>query len=184
MLKHQQTTLTCLILSEILLNSRMCSQSCKTKKIKIVQKIISGSENLKPKLNMTTKESSCKHVIIPMNINNANQLIKDMSTHVININRTLKGIKLNVMADFIHVSRSLMVDFIFIFSFHSILFYFYFYFIFYFQNNSGQGLSVTLSHQSQVDGVVTKLITRLGRIEQKVLEQSDVIQYRQHMLAS
>jgi len=31
MLKHQQTTLTCLILSEILLNSRKHSQSCKTK---------------------------------------------------------------------------------------------------------------------------------------------------------
>ena len=32
MLKHQQTTLTCLILSGILLNSRKYSQSCKTKK--------------------------------------------------------------------------------------------------------------------------------------------------------
>jgi len=33
-LKHQQTTLTYLILLEILLNSRKCSQSCKTKKLK------------------------------------------------------------------------------------------------------------------------------------------------------
>ena len=62
-----------------------------------------------------------------------------------------------------YVSRSLMVDFIFIFSFHFILF-------FYFQNNLGQGLSVMLSHQSQVDGIVTRLIIRLGRMEQKVLE--------------
>ena len=61
---------------------------------------------------------------------------------------------------------------------------FYFSFLFYFQNNSGQGLSVTLSHQSQIDGEVTRLITRLERMEQKVLEQSDVIQYGQHMLAS
>ena len=56
--------------------------------------------------------------------------------------------------------------------------------IFYFQNNLDQGLSVTLSHQSQFDGIVTRLITRLRRREQKVLEQSDVIQYGQHMLAS
>ena len=68
-----------------------------------------------------------------------------------------------------------------------LLFYFscfLFFFFFYFQNNSGQGLSVTLSHQSQIDGVVTRLITRLGRRKQKVLEQSDVIQHGQHMLAS
>ena len=52
------------------------------------------------------------------------------------------------------------------------LFYFYFYFscLFYFQNNLGQGLSVTLSHLSQVDGVVTRLIMGLEGIEQKVLE--------------
>ena len=33
-LKHQQTTLTYIILLEILLNSRKCSQSYKTKKLK------------------------------------------------------------------------------------------------------------------------------------------------------
>ena len=42
------------------------------KKIKIVQKIISGSEKPKQKLNMTTKEPSHKQVIVPININNAN----------------------------------------------------------------------------------------------------------------
>ena len=73
----------------------------------------------------------------------------------------------------------------FIFSFHFSLFYFSFSFlIFYFQNNLGQGLSVMLSHQSQIDGVVTRLITGLGRMKQKVLEQSDIIQHGQHMLAS
>ena len=73
----------------------------------------------------------------------------------------------------------------FIFSFHFILFFlFLFLLIFYFQNNSGQGLSVTLSHQSQVDGVVMRLITELGRMKQKILEQSDVIQHEHYMLAS
>ena len=82
------------------------------------------------------------------------------------------------------MSRVLMIDSI-LFSLF-ILFYFYFIFllIFYFQNNLGQGLSVTLSHQSQINGEVTRLITGLGRMKQKVLEQSDIIQYGQHMLAS
>ena len=70
-------------------------------------------------------------------------------------------------------------------------FYFLFYFVsfsflffFYFQNSLGQGLSVMLSHQSQLDGVVTRLIMGHKRRKQKVLEQSDVIQYGQYMLAS
>ena len=74
--------------------------------------------------------------------------------------------------------------FIFIFSFIFSFFCFSFAFIFYFQNNSGQGLSVTLSHQSQLDGVVTRLIMGLRRMKQKKLEQSDVIQHGHHMLAS
>ena len=67
-----------------------------------------------------------------------------------------------------------------------ILFYFSFLFllIFYFQNNLGQGLSVTLSHQSQIDGIVTRLITGYRRRKQRVLEQSDIIQHGHHMLAS
>lgn len=50
---------------------------------------------------MTTKRLSQKQVIIPMKINSANNFIKDSRTHVININRALKNIKSNVMADFI-----------------------------------------------------------------------------------
>ncbi len=36
-----------------------------------------------------------------MNINSANNFIKNLSIHVININRALKNIKSNIMADFI-----------------------------------------------------------------------------------
>ena len=80
------------------------------------------------------------------------------------------------------VSRSLTgLNFYFHFLFY---FYFSFLFFFYFQNNLGQRLSVMLSHQSQLDGVVTGLITGYKRKKQKVLEQSDVIQHGQHMLAS
>ena len=53
----------------------------------------------------------------------------------------------------------------FIFSFHFILFLFYFSFNFLFLEQLGLGLLVTLSHQSQVDGVVTRLITGLRRIK-------------------
>ena len=63
------------------------------------------------------------------------------------------------------MSRSLTVDwFIFIFS---LLFDFSFSFIFYFLflEQLRLGLSVTLSHQSQIDGIVTKLITGLGRMK-------------------
>ena len=71
------------------------------KKIEQVQKLISG--NSKPNLciNMTTKRPSCKQVIVPMNIDNIRKFLKDSSTHIININRALKSIKSNVMADFI-----------------------------------------------------------------------------------
>ena len=75
--------------------------SLQNKKIKIVQKIISSTEKPKPKINITTKGPSQKQVIILMNINSINSFIKDLSTHIININRALKNIKLNVMADFI-----------------------------------------------------------------------------------
>ena len=40
-----------------------------------------------------------------MNINSTNSFIKDLNFHIININRTLKNIKLNVMADFIYVDN-------------------------------------------------------------------------------
>ena len=60
------------------------------------------------------------------------------------------------------LSRLLTMDLTFISTFHFILFCFVFLLFFYFQNNSGQGSSVTLSHQSQIDGIVTRLIMRLG----------------------
>ena len=39
-----------------------------------------------------------------MNIDNARKYIKDSSTHIININRALKSIKSNIMADFIRIN--------------------------------------------------------------------------------
>ena len=75
------------------------------KKIENIQKIISGESKPKLKLNMTTKGPSRKQVIVPINLDNANKFMKDLSTHITNINRALKNIKSDVMADFICIEN-------------------------------------------------------------------------------
>ena len=76
------------------------------KKIKKMQKIINGSKDkVKLKINITTKGSSRKQVIIPMNNNITKKFIKNSSLHVANINCALKTIKSNIIADFIHVNN-------------------------------------------------------------------------------
>ena len=52
---------------------------------------------------MITKRPSQKQVIVPINNNSAINFVKDSSTHVININKVLKNIKSNTMADFIYI---------------------------------------------------------------------------------
>jgi len=73
------------------------------KKIDQIQKIISGDNKPRPHINMTTRGSSHKQIIIPMNNKTVNKFLKDTSMHIININLALKNIKLKVMADFICV---------------------------------------------------------------------------------
>jgi len=75
------------------------------KKIELIQKIISSKGKLKPHINMTTKRPSCKQVIVLMSTNNANKFVKDSSVHIANINRTLKNIKSDVIADFICIKN-------------------------------------------------------------------------------
>jgi len=69
------------------------------------KKIINSTEKPKLKINITTKEPLQKQVIVLMNTNSTNSFIKDSSTYIININKTLKNIKLNVMMDFIHIDN-------------------------------------------------------------------------------
>ena len=54
---------------------------------------------------MTTKRPSRKQVIVSMNIENAKNFMKDLSSHITNINRALKNIKSNVMANFICIKN-------------------------------------------------------------------------------
>jgi len=60
--------------------------SLQNKKIKIVQKIISGQDKPKLKIHITTKRPSCKQVIVPINVNCATNFVKGSSMHVVNIN--------------------------------------------------------------------------------------------------
>ena len=57
----------------------------------------------KPKLNITTKDPLRKQVIAPMSNNNKAKFIMSLSKHITNIVRSLKNIKSEVMADFIHM---------------------------------------------------------------------------------
>jgi len=58
---------------------------------------------------MTTKGPSQKQVIVLMNATNTNNFMNNSSTYVTNINRVLKNIKLEVMADLICMEKSRLV---------------------------------------------------------------------------
>ena len=56
---------------------------------------------MKPRIQMTTKDSLRKHVIISMSNNNNAKFMRNLSTHITNINRALRNTKLEVLVDFI-----------------------------------------------------------------------------------
>jgi len=55
---------------------------------------------------MTTKGSSHKQVIIPMNSDNIVRFISNPSNHITNINRLLKNIKSDCKVDYIQLEKS------------------------------------------------------------------------------
>ena len=72
------------------------------RKIDTIQKVINSlNDKPKPRLNMTTKGPSHKQVIIPINNDLGKRFIKDLATHITNINHALKNIKSNICANFI-----------------------------------------------------------------------------------
>jgi len=75
------------------------------KKIKNIQKIINNNGKIKLRLHMTTKELLRKYIIVPISNNNKNGFMFDSSTHIENINSTLKNIKLKVKANFIQAKQ-------------------------------------------------------------------------------
>jgi len=75
------------------------------KKIEEVHKVLNKSKKNKSKLNITTKSLLRKQVIIPISSNNSQKFMSLSNKHVFNINRTLKDIKSDVVADFIHTNN-------------------------------------------------------------------------------
>jgi len=72
-----------------------------TKKIKSIQKIINDSCKSKPHIKMTTRDISCKQIIVSMNKENTNKFMASSSDYIANINRALKNIKSDIMADYV-----------------------------------------------------------------------------------
>jgi len=72
-------------------------------KINQINNIIKGNPKIKPHIQMTTKYSSRKYVIIPISSKNNSKFIKNSSLHIANINRSLRNAKSKVLTDFIQL---------------------------------------------------------------------------------
>jgi len=57
---------------------------------------------------MMTKGPSRKQVIIPMSSHNANRIMSKSNTYIVNINKLLKDIKSDILANFMHVNNKEM----------------------------------------------------------------------------
>ena len=75
-------------------------------KIDNIHKIVNRGNKLKPKLNIMTKELSRKQVIIPMNNDNKAKFMESSSSHITNLNRALKNIKSDILADFVYMDQA------------------------------------------------------------------------------
>ena len=76
------------------------------KKIDQVNNIVHRQSKLKPHIKMTTKDLSRKHIIIPMNSDNAASFMKNSSLNVANINRELQNTKTEVLVDYIRLDNT------------------------------------------------------------------------------
>ena len=76
------------------------------KKIEEINKSIFGkTDKPKPKINMTTRGSLCKQIIIPMSMDNINKFMSASSKHVSNFNQSLRNTKSDLSVDFIYVDH-------------------------------------------------------------------------------
>jgi len=71
------------------------------KKIDQISNIVKDNPKPKPRIQMTTKGLSRKQVIIPISSENNNIFMKNLATHVANINRLLRNAKSEVLVDYI-----------------------------------------------------------------------------------
>lgn len=71
--------------------------------IELNKLIFNNLDKPRPRINMTTKSSLCKQIIVLMNSNNTNKFISALSKHITNFNCILKSTKSNLAIDFICV---------------------------------------------------------------------------------
>ena len=86
--------------SEVIKMKKVFS-SIDTKKIDQINNIVKGTPKMKPHIQMTMKGLLRKHIIIPISNENNSKFMKNSSTYVTNINRTLRNVKSEVLVDFI-----------------------------------------------------------------------------------
>jgi len=68
-----------------------------------IHKVINNiNQKSKPKFNMMTKSPSRKQIIIPMSMNNTEIIIIQSNMHIVKINRLLKEVKSEILANYIH----------------------------------------------------------------------------------
>ena len=75
--------------------------SVDAKEINQINNIVRGPSKSKPCIQMTTKGSSRKQVIIPIVKDNINKFMKNSSIHMTNLNRNLRNTMSEVLVDFI-----------------------------------------------------------------------------------
>ena len=81
-----------------------------TKKIEEVQKMSNDQKKKKPRFNMMTKSSLKRQVLVSISLINLNKFMAMSSIYIVNINRALKSIKSDTIADFVQADqRSLTI---------------------------------------------------------------------------
>jgi len=94
---------------EILEKSKFFKKRQISKKIDNIHKIIHDTSKPKSKLNMTTKDSLRKQIIVLISNDNKAKFIVFLSEHITNFNRVFKNIKSEVIVDFAHIDQNNIV---------------------------------------------------------------------------
>ena len=75
------------------------------KKIEKIHKSMNKLRKERPRINMIIKSPSRRQVIIPISTNNISKFMSLSSKHISNINRALKNIKSEIMANFVYIDN-------------------------------------------------------------------------------
>ena len=70
---------------------------------------INNLGKIKSYINITTKNSSCKQIIISMESNNSKKFMKSSDDHITNLNCALKNIKSDTIIDYIYIDHCSLI---------------------------------------------------------------------------